>query len=69
MAKSTEHTISVPEAGAEYLGISEAASYEAAKRGEIPTIKIGGLLRVPRRAMEIKMEQAGNEALQKRGKL
>jgi hypothetical protein len=29
------------------LGISEAAGRAAAKRGEIPTIKIGKLIRVP----------------------
>ena len=37
---------------AEYFGLSRGASYEAAKRGEIPTIKIGKLLRVPVRALE-----------------
>jgi predicted DNA-binding transcriptional regulator AlpA len=41
----------VPEAGA-ILGLSRNASYEAAKRGDIPTIKIGKLLRVPVRAIE-----------------
>jgi excisionase family DNA binding protein len=45
-------TIGVPEAGMKYLGISRPASYDAAKRGEIPTIKVGRLLRVPVRAME-----------------
>jgi hypothetical protein len=41
------HGLSVPEAGA-MVGLSRGASYEAAKRGEIPTIEIGGLLIVPR---------------------
>jgi len=45
-------TMTVPEAGAAYFDLSRGASYEAAKRGEIPTIKIGKLLRVPVRAME-----------------
>ena len=45
-------TMTVPDAGAEYFGLSRGASYEAAKRGEIPTIKIGKLLRVPVRALE-----------------
>ena len=45
-------TISVPKAGREYLGIGRDASYEAAKRGDIPVIKIGRLLRVPVIAME-----------------
>lgn len=39
-------TISVPEAGEE-VGIGRSAAYAAAKRGEIPTIRIGNLLRVP----------------------
>lgn len=34
----------VPEAGMRYFGISRNASYEAARRGEIPTIRIGGRL-------------------------
>jgi len=45
-------TITVPEAGKEYFGLSRNASYAAAIRGEIPTIKIGKLLRVPVRALE-----------------
>jgi hypothetical protein len=45
-------TITVPEAGKEYFGLSRNASYAAAERGEIPTIKIGRLKRVPVRAME-----------------
>ena len=39
-------TISVEEAGAR-LNISRNTAYEAAKKGDIPTIKIGRLLRVP----------------------
>jgi len=45
-------TITVPEAGRIYLGIGRDSSYEAAKRGEIPVIRIGRLLRVPVIAME-----------------
>jgi excisionase family DNA binding protein len=37
----------VPEAG-RLLGLSRNGSYEAAKRGEIPTIRIGRLLLVPK---------------------
>ena len=40
-------TISVPEAGKQYFGLAKNASYEAAARGEIPVIRIGGRLRVP----------------------
>jgi hypothetical protein len=45
-------TMSVPEAGKKYFGLSRNGSYDAAERGEIPTIRIGRLLRVPVRAME-----------------
>lgn len=49
-------TMTVPEAGAIYFNLSRNASYEAAKRGDIPTIKIGKLLRVPIRALEQKLD-------------
>jgi hypothetical protein len=39
----------VPEAGAP-LGLGRNASYEAAKRGDFPTIKLGKLIRVPKAA-------------------
>jgi hypothetical protein len=45
-------TLTVPEAGKEYFGLSRNGSYAAAQRGDIPTIKIGKLLRVPIRALE-----------------
>ena len=45
-------TISVPEAGKRYYGLSRNGSYAAARRGEIPTIKVGRLKRVPVRALE-----------------
>lgn len=49
-------TISVPEAGRRYFGLSRNGSYAAAARSEIPTIKVGRLLRVPVRAMEQRLE-------------
>jgi hypothetical protein len=52
-------TISVPEAGRTYFGLSRNAAYAAAKRGEIPTIKMGKLLRVPVRALEQKLNTVG----------
>jgi hypothetical protein len=45
-------TISVPEAGRRYYGLSRDGSYRAAKRGDIPVISVGKLLRVPVAAME-----------------
>jgi excisionase family DNA binding protein len=51
-------TISVPEAG-EILGISRNAAYEAARAKQIPTLKIGGRLLVPRAALEQMLERVG----------
>ena len=51
-------TLSVPEAGERYFGLCRNAAYDAAARGEIPTIRIGRLLRVPVRALERMLEQA-----------
>ena len=48
----------VPEAG-EMLGLTRNASYEAAKRGDIPTIRIGKLIRVPKLAFHQMLERAG----------
>jgi excisionase family DNA binding protein len=48
----------VPEAGA-MLGLSRNSSYAAAKRGDIPTIKIGKLIRVPKVAFDNILARAG----------
>jgi excisionase family DNA binding protein len=45
-------TMTVPQAGATYFGLSESASYRAERNGELPTIRIGRLLRVPTQALE-----------------
>jgi excisionase family DNA binding protein len=55
-------TLAVPEAGRRYLGLSRNSSYAAAERGEIPTIRVGRLLRVPVRAMERLLDQAALRA-------
>jgi Helix-turn-helix domain len=51
-------TISVPEAGRRYFDLSRDGSYQAARRGEIPTIRIGRLLRVPVIALERMLDKA-----------
>jgi len=33
--------MSVPEAGEKFFGIGRSASYEAARRGQIPTMEVG----------------------------
>jgi len=53
-----EITLSVPEAGKRYFGLSRNGSYAAADRGDIPTIKIGKLKRVPVRVLERRLEAA-----------
>ncbi len=55
-------TVSVPEAGRIYLGLGRDASYEAAKRGDIPFIQVGRLKRVPIIAMERMLERAAEQA-------
>ena len=52
-------TLSIPEAGALYFGLSRNAAYQAAGRGEIPTIRIGRTLRVPVAAVERMLAEAG----------
>ena len=44
-------TIDVPEV-AKLLGISRNAAYEAVRRGEIPSIRLGARIVIPRAALE-----------------
>jgi excisionase family DNA binding protein len=46
----------VEEAG-KVLGLSRASSYQAAARGDIPTIRIGRRLLVPIKGLELLLEQ------------
>jgi hypothetical protein len=48
-------TLTVPEAGRAYFGLGRNAAYDAARRGDIPSIRIGRLLRVPIAAMEARL--------------
>ncbi len=54
-------TISVPEAGRVYFGVGRDAAYEAARRGQIPVIRIGKFLRVPVVALERMLAEAGQK--------
>src|SRR5438128_3026672 len=45
-------TLTVPEAGRRYFNLGRNASYEAAKRGDLPVIRIGSRLRVSVAALE-----------------
>jgi hypothetical protein len=55
--KSTEvpFTESVPELGKRLLGLGRQSSYAAARRGEIPTIRVGGKLRGLTRVLEARL--------------
>jgi hypothetical protein len=54
-------TISIPEAGKLFFGISKNAAYAAAERGEIPWIRVGRLKRVPVALMERRLQQADSK--------
>ena len=54
-----KQTYSVPEA-AKILGLNRNTGYEAVKRGEIPVIKIGKRLLVPKPALDRLLQQGSN---------
>ena len=45
-------TLDIPTAGKKYFGLSKGGSYAAAKRGDIPTVRIGRRIRAPIVALE-----------------
>jgi hypothetical protein len=53
-------TMSVPAAGRKYFGLGKNGSYDAARRGDIPTIKIGARLFVPVVALERMLDGTSN---------
>ncbi len=53
-----KQTLSIYEAG-KVLGIGRSAAYEAARKGELPVLKIGRRLLVPIVALERLLEEAG----------
>jgi hypothetical protein len=54
-------TLPMPEAGKRYFGLGRNASYEAARRGDLPVIKIGSRLRVSVTALERMSVAAGQK--------
>jgi excisionase family DNA binding protein len=62
MTDREELTLSVPEAASRYFGLGKNAAYAAAARGDLPTIRIGRLLRVPVRALERMLERVSEPA-------
>lgn len=65
MSDSTYETLTIPEAGARYFKLSKRSSYEAAKEGKIPTIKIPGERNrlVPVRLIEARIRELEEAAL------
>ena len=61
MRKEAPLTLSVPEAGEKYFGLSRKGAYGAAARGDLPVIRIGRLIRVPVRALEKMLDRAGEQ--------
>ena len=59
MEADAPKTLSVPEAGKRYFNLAKNASYEAARRGDLPVIKIGSRLRVSIAALERMLAEAG----------
>jgi hypothetical protein len=58
MPDDTPFTMSIPAAGKRYLGLGRNASYEAAKRGDLPIVEVGRLKRVLVRVLETRLESA-----------
>jgi excisionase family DNA binding protein len=54
-------TVSVPEAGRR-LGISRGSAYRAARDGSLPSIRVGGRVLVPKRALDRLLDGGGAEA-------
>jgi excisionase family DNA binding protein len=53
-------TVSVPAAG-RVLGLGRNAAYRAAKDGSLPSIRVGGRVLVPKRALERLLDGGGAE--------
>ena len=63
MSKQGSSTLvyTVPEAGA-LLGLGRNASYEAAARGDLPVVRLGKLMRVPKAALDRMLNEAGRKS-------
>jgi hypothetical protein len=57
-ADELPETMSVPDAGRRYFGLGRNAAYAAARRGELPVLRFGRKLRVPRVAIERMLAEA-----------
>jgi excisionase family DNA binding protein len=60
MSKSEEKLVLTVEETAEYLGLCRNGAYDAVQRGDIPHIRIGRRILVPRAALERMLAEAGH---------
>jgi excisionase family DNA binding protein len=61
MSKRDEDSLYTVTYAAKLLGLTKNGGYEAAKRGDIPTIKIGRLIKVPKAALHAMIDAAGQK--------
>jgi excisionase family DNA binding protein len=61
-AVPTESDVLTVEEAAKRLGIGRNTAYEAVRRGEIPSIRVGRRLLVPRRALDKLLSGEGKNA-------
>ena len=61
MESKTRRALTVTEA-AEMLGISRALAYELVSRGDIPALRLGRRLVVPRKAIDAMLDTAAAES-------
>lgn len=59
-SKSERRTVTVEQAG-RILGIGRSSAFEACRRGEIPTLRIGKRLLVPIAALEKMLSGVGDD--------
>lgn len=46
------------------LGVTRSRVYQLLRAGELPSVRIGGVIRIPRRAWEAWLEQQRDHALE-----
>jgi excisionase family DNA binding protein len=61
VAKDERAVLTVEEA-ARVLGVAKNTLYEAIQRGEVPHVRLGRLIRVPRHALEVLLKGQGGDA-------
>jgi excisionase family DNA binding protein len=59
----TEPLVYTVEEAARLLGIGRTAAYEAARRGELPAVRVGRSVRVPRHRLEALLNGDGQATL------